>query len=339
MKDKPRSSPIRLVPMVGLLLVVVTTLFGLSSCTTSGYSGQTESLTLAVPPLEQNALIYVADDRGFFAANGLNVTIKNYDSGVTSIAAMVKGEADLAEAAEFPTVSAILNRQAIGVIVANDKFENDYLIGRKDRGIEKVSDLKGKRIGVARQTINEFYLGRFLELNGINLSQVTLVDLKPAQFVSAIVGGDVDAIIAWQPCIHQIQQKQSNLVTWPAQNSQAVFGLVLCRNEWLAQHGNTVERFITALNQAQDYTVAQPDQAKAIVQKRLDYDSSYVTEIWPQHHFSLSLDFSLIAAMTDEARWIMNNGIIANQTVPDFRSSIYTAGLKSVKPDAVNIVR
>ena len=49
-----------------------------------------------------------------------------------------------------------------------------------------MADLKGKRIGVALQTIAEFYLGRFLALNGIGLPEVTLVDVKPAQFVDAL---------------------------------------------------------------------------------------------------------------------------------------------------------
>jgi NitT/TauT family transport system substrate-binding protein len=297
-----------------------------------------ETLTLGLPPLEQNALIYVADEQGFFAANGLKVVIKDYDSGVTSINGLLKGEVDLAEAAEFPVTRALMEKRPISIIVSNDKFENDYLVGRHDRGIEDVSELKGKRIGVTLQTINEFYLARFLELNGIDLQEVTPVDLKPAQFVNALAGGEVDALIAWQPYIHQILEQQSDIVVWPAQNNQAVYGLLVCDNEWLARHGDTIERFVRSLGQAEDYIVTYPAEAKAIIQERLDYDGDYVASVWPQHHFSLSLDFSLIVAMTDEAHWMIVNNLTAEQQLPDFLDYIYMDALEAVKPDAVNII-
>ena len=65
---------------------------------------------------------------------------------------------------------------------------------RKDRGIEKVSDLRGRKIGTTFGTIAHFYLGRFLNLNGMNIQDVILVDLKtPAEWVNTIVEGEIDA--------------------------------------------------------------------------------------------------------------------------------------------------
>jgi NitT/TauT family transport system substrate-binding protein len=294
-------------------------------------------LILGLPPLEQNALIYVADKRGFFAENGLHVLIKNYDSGVTAIHGLSESEVDLAVAAEFPVVRALLQKSPLSIIASSDKFENDYLVGRKDRGIEKVPDLKGRRVGVTLGTINEFYLARFLELNGISLQEVTLVELKPAQFLGAIANSEVDALIAWQPYIHQILEKQPNVVLWQAQNNQAVYGLLIGRDKWLTLHSNTVQQFLQALGQAEDYVLSSPDEAKKIVQERLGYDSTYIASIWSQHHFSLSLDFSLIIAMNDEAHWINDHDLTVENGAPNFLDFIYVDGLEAIKPDAVNI--
>jgi NitT/TauT family transport system substrate-binding protein len=213
------------------------------------------------------------------------------------------------------------------------------LVGRKDRGIEEVLDLKGKRIGVALQTINEFYLSRFLELNGIDLGEVTLVDLKPAQFVDAIASGEVDALVAWQPYIHKIMDQQPDIVIWPAQNHQEVFGLLVGRDEWLTGHGDTVERFIKSLEQAETFLLSHPDEARAIVQQWLGYDSEYIASVWLQHHFFLSLDYSLVVAMSDEAHWMIKNDLTTETVVPDFLDFIYTDGLDSVNPQAVTITR
>jgi len=322
------------ITLIGILALVVGTL----SCSGEGSSTNADTVRVGVPPLEQNALLYVAADRGIFARNGVNVVIKDYDSGVTAINGMLKGEVDIAEAAEFPFVREAFQKKQIKIIVCNDKFENDYIIGRRDRGINSIEDLKGKKIGLARNTIVEFYLGRFLELHDMTMQDVTLVDVKPAQFVNAINRGDVDAIIAWQPYINRMQKKVDGVV-WPAQSNQAVYGVLVARNEWIKQRTETVQRFLMSLAEAEDYLARHPDEAKAIVKKRLNYDDSYIEEIWPQHQFSVSLDYSLIAAMNDEARWMISNNLTTEEQVPNFLDYIYIDGLKAVEPKAVNIIR
>ncbi|RJQ48417.1 MAG: hypothetical protein C4530_24665 [Desulfobacteraceae bacterium] len=48
---------------------------------------------------------------------------------------------------------------------------------------------------------------------------------------------------------------------------------------------------------------------------------------------------SLIAAMRDEARWIIKNNLTTEKQVPDFLDYNYADGLKAVKPGEMDIVR
>ncbi len=322
------------------LLAVFALEFALPACR-GGYSRrQTETLTIGVPALEQNALIYVANARRFFGQNGLRVIVKDYDSGVAALEALYKGEVDVAEASEFPVAGALLQKQPIDIITSNDKFENDYIVGRRDRGIGNIPDLKGKRVGVAFHTIAEFYLGRFLDLHNMSIRDVTLVDVRPAQFVDAISAGDVDAIVAWQPFVDRITRAQgSSVVVWPAQSSQAAYGVLVSNSNWVGQHQSTVNRFLTALAQAQDYIVHHDEESEDIVESLLKYDEPYMESIWPKHQFRLSLDQDLITAMKDEARWLIINNRTTVKQIPDFSKNVYVEGLKSVKPDAVSIIR
>ena len=193
------------------------------------HSSKIESITVAIPPLEQNALLYIAANQGFFVNNGLNVTIKNYDSGLASINALLNGEASIAESAEFPFVNAICNNNSISVITVNDEFENDYIVGLTSHGIETVSDLKGKTIGVSKGTIAEFYLGRFLELNGVSMTDVNIINVAPKEYLTAVANGTVDALAAWQPYISQIQGEVDRVVTWQIQNGQEAYGVLVCQ--------------------------------------------------------------------------------------------------------------
>lgn len=274
-----------------------------------------------------------------FQRNGLRVVIRDYDSGAASLGGLLNGEVTVAGTAEFPFVRAVIERkEELRAIVCNDRFENGYILAHKDRGITSASDLKGKRIGLTLGTINEFYLGRFLALNGLKIRDVNLIDLKPAQYEEAFAGGKVDAIIAWQPYVHRLQNTEDGGVLLPAQSSQAAYGLLVCRNGWLKQHAETVERLLKSLLEAEQYLLHQTKEAKAIVQKRLNYDHPYIEQIWPKHRFSLSIDQTLVVAMKDEAQWLMNNRLTSENRIPDFEDYVYSKGLKALKPEAVNII-
>jgi ABC-type nitrate/sulfonate/bicarbonate transport system substrate-binding protein len=53
-------------------------------------------------------------------------------------------------------------------------------------GIENISDLKWKKIGLPKKTICEFFLGRFLNLHSMSLHDVALMDLPASQSVDAV---------------------------------------------------------------------------------------------------------------------------------------------------------
>jgi ABC-type nitrate/sulfonate/bicarbonate transport system substrate-binding protein len=195
-----------IIAIIAAVTVVLGAAFVLWPRAPKGYSGKTESITIGSPLNESSALIYIAEDQHFFTGNGLNVTVRDYDFGALALNGMLRGEADIALATEFPLVVKAFQKEKVLTIGSIGKFEFVYLIGRKDRGIEKISDLKGKKVGTARQTIAEFYLGRYLNLHGMNFEEITFVDVqKSGQGADAIVNGDIDAIVAQQPRVTSIE--------------------------------------------------------------------------------------------------------------------------------------
>ena len=240
-------------------------------------------------PLESSTLIYIAEKEHFFSKNGLAVKIRDYDTGVAAVDGVLKGEVDMAGPTEFVVVEKILQKQPISILGSTNRSMTMQLIGWKNRGIEKVSDLVGKRVGLAKGTIAEFYLGRFLDLHGMKIKDVGLVDMAPSKWVDAVIAGAVDAVVAWQPYADQMERRfPKETATWQVQRGQPVFGLIVAGNDWLAKHPQTIRRFWKALAQAEGFLIRHPDEAKAIVQKRFNYDDAYVAAVWPGYQFSAS---------------------------------------------------
>ena len=301
-----------------------------------------DSVVVAWSPFETGALLWIAEDQDYFAQNGLQVTLRKYDTGVGSLNGVLNGEADIAMGlTEFPVVRRVFEKSGVRIIAAAARVEQQYVVGRRDRGIDRVSDLRGKRIGTTLGTIAEFYLGRFLELNGMSTHDVTVVDLKtPVEWENAVADGFVDAIVTAQPYAGLATRRLADsAIIWPAQGGQYIFGLVAPSQEWLGANPELAVRFLRSLLQAEHYAARHPPEAEAIVQKTLGVDALFAESSWTRGIFSLSLDHSLVVAMEDQARWMIRNGLTSEKQVPTFEDYIYDDALKAVKPQAVNIIR
>jgi len=328
-------SRIQMVLAVALMIAI-----GLGSCSRGSYSEKMETINLATVPTAASALIYIAQDQNFFAANRISINIRDYHTGVATTEALLKDEVDIAWVAEFPFVHRVFAKEKISVFAVVGRFNEQYLFGRKDRRINAVADLKGKRIGMPRNTIAEFYLGRFLELNGMNIQDVFLVDVSPPQSMAAIKGESLDGVIAWEPYSSQLRvQLGDRAVVLSIQNNQPGYGAITAKNGWISGHREVVNRFLKSLAQAENYLTHNPAAAMAIVRKWLKFDEAFTETIWSENQFSLSLDQSLVTAMEDEARWMIKNNLTKEKQVPDFLNYIYVDGLKAVKPEAVNIIQ
>jgi NitT/TauT family transport system substrate-binding protein len=325
-----------------VLYIAISIIIALSvlSCSKGNGTGETKTLTIAAVKTELNALVYIAQEKKFFTDNDLDITLKNYDSGASAAVGMLNGETDIALAAEFPIVRHVLDKEDVLDFGTITKYENTYIIWWTGRGIDSIIDLKGKKIGVTLTTISEFYLGRTLDLNGMSIHQVTLVDTKAADAEKALLDGEIDAVVTWEPWASQIKQRLAEKVTvHAAQSDQYAYWNLVSTAGWTGNNADIIKRLLKSLVRAEAYIYDHQDEAKTIVRKKMDFNKEYLETIWPHYQFAVSLDQSLIVAMEDEARWMISNKMTADEQVPDFTSYIYEDILKEIRPEAVNIIR
>lgn len=313
-----------------------------ASCAPGGYSGPAESITLGTVLFETAIPVFIAEDQQFFTRNGLNITLRYFDTGPQAINGMLRDEVDIVSpVAEYVLVGQAMEKAKIKTIGSFDKVDYVVVIGRKDRGITNIPELLGKKTGTIRGTALDFCLGRFLELRGLNITKVTLVNFPSlAQVTDAIVNGDVDAIVSAPPYSDDALSKLGgNAMSWKAQSGQLIYVLFIGEDEWIKEHPVILERFLKAIDQAEDFIIQHPESARSIAKKKLGLSDDGVSEVWARNQFALSLDQSLIAAMADEVRWMMSNNLTAEKQVPNFNNYIYEDALKAIKPEAVNIIR
>ena len=252
----------------------------------------------------------------------------------------MNGKIDVAYTSEYPVVTGAFANDNISIVTNISTSYVTNLVAVTKTGITSIAYLKGKSIGVPFGTISQFYLGQFLELNGMNIGDVTLVNVPVTQDLTALANGSVDAVVTRDPYESQIDQQYPNgTISWSVQSIQPLNDVLVCRNDWVQQNPALLKRFLDALKQSENYIISHPTEAKAILQQNYSSGNQYVNGEWSDYQFALSLNESLIAAMENEARWTISNNLTAATQVPNFLNYIYVDGLKTVEPDSVNIIQ
>jgi len=334
-----RTKRIAVLALVVVAIVTVGSGSFIYSNSQQNFFGKIQVIRIGNLPLESSALLYVADKQGFFMENGLKVTFRDYDTGLAMNNALLKGEVDIAAGSEYPLVRMAFQNSSVQAISVINKSEIQYLVARKDHAIENASDLKGKTIALVKGTISEFYLSRFLSLNGINESAVTTVNMTLTQSLDALLNGVVDAIVNWQPYTNSAENSLgSSAVAWSVEGGQPSYGVLTCRTDWVVAHHEVVNHFLRSISQAEEFIRNNPAQAKTIVKNQMNYTDAYMETVWKQNQYSLSLDQSFVGAMEGEARWMISNNLTNQTAIPNFVNYIYLEGLMSVKPESVNII-
>ena len=272
------NAPTRVV-LAALLIAAV----GLSACGQST-NEPVEKLTVGVFKGVFSSLIWIAESQGYYPDNGLDVTIQDeYETGIAPMRDAIEGKVDIASGAEFVLVSMSFDNKNLKAISTIDLADAIELVARKDRGITRPTDLRGKRIAIPKNTQAEFFLGRFLTFNDLSLDDVEIVGMSPSKLVDAIVVGTIDAAMIWEPNIYEISNRLgNNLITFPGQSGQDFNFLMVTTDEVITARGEAIERFLKALVEAERFVKQYPDQAKDIITERLDVEEDYVASVWPK---------------------------------------------------------
>ena len=302
------------------------------------YSGPVEKITLAGYAGEAGALVYIADEQGFFKENGLEVTIEDYQSGKAAADALMAGEADISTSADLVFVSNAFEHADLRVLGTVATFETKELVARKDSGITVINDLVGKKIGVTRKSGAEFLLGVFLTFNGISRDDVELVDLRPLEMTGAISNGDVDAVFIWDPYAFNIKKKLGdNAISWGG--GEDFYFVLLTKEDWLDKNPAAAERFIKSMLEADEYIIDNSEEAKEFAKDRFDYESDYMDYSWPKQEYAVTLPQAMLILLEDQARWRIEQGLTDTTEVPNYLGFIYLDALEEVKSEAVTIIR
>jgi NitT/TauT family transport system substrate-binding protein len=267
----------RLRPLTGLAALV-----GLGGLLAAGCSGggsaapgglEKTNLRVAAVPAVDSAGLYIAQQRGLFAAQGLHVSIVPAVSGKTTVTKQLAGVFDVTSGNYVSYILANADPQAAGLKKAANfrvlspgsimESNNQDIMVPAHSGIQTVSDLAGKTIAVnVTHNIGQLLVSSILSDNAVPASRVRFVPIQFPDMARALQEGKVTA--AWMPDPF-ISESEETVGAVPLADSNQgttenlpIAGYMVTAS-WLKKYPNTAAAFRRALVQAQ--TIATNDPA------------------------------------------------------------------------------
>lgn len=200
-----------------LVLTMSASAYGSSSHTLS--AGKTTAKSSASKVNLSGLTLNVGDQAGTGAqalleASGLihkipfKVKWDDFTSGPPILQAMASGSVEVGQVGNAPPVFSVAGGAPIAIVSALKNGNNDAnIVVPKGSAIHSVSQLKGKKVAVAEGTSGNYNLLANLQHAGLNIKEVTLDYLQPADALAAFTSGSVAAWAIWSPYTEEVEVK------------------------------------------------------------------------------------------------------------------------------------
>jgi NitT/TauT family transport system substrate-binding protein len=298
-----------------------------------------DSLRIAASRAPFSLPLYVAQQRGFFADEQLDVTITDCIGGTRCLRQVLDDKADLATTSEMPVVLQGFAHADIAIVATvAHASDNLKLIARKASGVTSGDELGGRRVGVIAGTAAQYLLEMALFDVGVDPRGVTMVPLQAEDAVQALRAGRIDAVAVWEPYGYAALHGPDAVgLRLPLGGAYIESYNLVGRSGVLARRDDAMVRLLRAIERAERFIGAQPAASQAILREQLKLDQSFVDWVWGGLAFRLSLDQSLLSTMEGEVRWAQREGHVAEGARPNVLTLVHPGPLRAVKPSAVGI--
>jgi NitT/TauT family transport system substrate-binding protein len=215
--------------------------------------------------------LFIARDLGYFQEEGLTVEAILFADPKSRFAALADQHLDGLLAAMAPmTLYWQADRPFAAILAIDEAVGADGILVRKDAHIASVNDLKGKRIGVNLRSIAHFFLDTVLQQHGLSESDVTLVQMLPADVPAALSAGQLQAGVTWEPHLSKATADENLTILLTSKDLPGLeVDALIVRKDILARNQEIGGKLVRAWEKAVAYQQANPDEAAAVIQQEL----------------------------------------------------------------------
>lgn len=207
--------------------------------------------------------------------DGVTVQWNEFAAGPQMLEALNVGSIDFAYTGETPPVFA----QAAGAPLVYVAYEPlggaaEAILVRQDSPIQKVADLKGKKVALNKGSNVHYLLVKALEEAGLQYSDVQTVFLPPGDARPAFEQGSVDAWVIWDPFYAATEKAIGAKVLRDGQGIVANRGFFLSTKTFVDEQPDVVKTLVDELTQVSDWAKQNSTDVAQFLSAELKIDKA-----------------------------------------------------------------
>ena len=220
--------------------------------------------------------MFIGAEKGIFKTHGVDVRLKVVNTGTDMVNAMQKREVQVGDMSVTTFLKA---RHAgdpfrvIGIIMSDATRSNAdeplAIVARKDSGVSRVEDLKGKRVGLAKAQTSDEYFKMVLARRGMKYEDVAIENIMaPPALAPALNAGKVDAVVSWEPYNTAVLEQVAGSYVVVRGGGHLSYIMVATAHEpTIANDPQVLRNFVAGLAEASQYTRKNRNEAVEIFAK------------------------------------------------------------------------
>lgn len=292
------------------------------------------------------ALTFLAEAMGTWKQNDVDLNIVDFPTGRESMQALLAGSADFSTSTDTPFIFAALQGLKPIVLINYSRYSRDMkIVVSKKSGIDpaKPATLKGKKIGTRVGTSGQYMLAKYLEMGGLTIKDVTVVDLSPNDMTIATIRGDVDGF-AWTGQAALVAEKQAagQTAVMTQDGLEKFFQshqLLLTSEKVIKEKPDLVAAAVKSLLAAEDKILTDKSWP-GMIAARVRAPAEEIAQATADFEFKMVFNQRFIDDLVAQAEWAIAAGLSKR---PDgdlralLRSLVYVDAVKAARPDRVTI--
>lgn len=230
---------------------------------------ESTSFRVGINPWPGYEFLYLAQEKGFFLEEGLEVRVVEFSSLSDTRRAYERGQINALGATVVEVLQIRDNCSRSPQIVQVVDYSNgaDVILARP--GITNGASLRGSRIGLELESLGVYVLARGLAQSGLSLADVQMASRDQLSMEDRFRSGRLDAIVTYPPTSTKLlRDTKANTIFSSAQIPGEVIDVIAVEADInTLRHGDVV-KFLSAYHRAAAYTQQNPADAYRIMAER-----------------------------------------------------------------------
>lgn len=223
-------------------------------------AGAAEKVVICALPFVSSSPLFIAADRGYFAAEGLDVEFKIFRAAQPVAVGVASGDCDFGVTGFTAGFFNLAGKGALKVIGAQSREEPGYnFVGflasnqAYDAGLKNIEDLPGHSVGITQVGSTFHYnVGMLADQYGWNLDDISLKPLQAVpNMIAAVKSGQVDAIALPAHIVAALTDKgDAKLIGWVQEHTPWQVGGLFTSTENIENRPEIVQAFVDGYKKA-----------------------------------------------------------------------------------------